>query len=89
VNLLLKKHYTQVLNFLLQEAPWKCLEKNYDTNINGWMKALRKELKTIIDNATLDPNTRPEDGEPIIATTETNKIKLNSEGSKTISTAGF
>jgi hypothetical protein len=41
-----------------------------DTKRKGWMKALRKELTIIIGNATLDLNTPPEDGEPIIATIE-------------------
>jgi hypothetical protein len=38
------------------------LRTKYDMKRKGLMKALRKELKTIIDNATLDLNTQPEDG---------------------------
>jgi hypothetical protein len=32
------------------------------------MKALKKELKTIIDNQTLDSTTLPEDGSAVIIT---------------------
>jgi hypothetical protein len=37
------------------------LKTKDDTTRNGWMKSLRKELKPIKDNGTLDLSTPPED----------------------------
>ena len=47
---------------------------------NGWLKALKKELKNIIDNGTLDNTAKLEANEPVTMTMETNKIKLDSHG---------
>jgi hypothetical protein len=43
----------------------KMTRRRDDTNINGWMRALTKEVKTIIDNETLNIQSPPDDGEPI------------------------
>ena len=39
---------------------------------NGWLKALKKELKNIIDNGTLDNTAKLEANEPVTMTMETN-----------------
>jgi hypothetical protein len=39
------------------------------------MRSLRRQLKTIIDNDTLDLSSTTEDEEPTIATIETNKTE--------------
>jgi hypothetical protein len=50
----------------------------------GWIKTLKKQLKTIIDNGTLsDRGGGPTD--VAILTIEANKIKLNQEGNVDIS----
>jgi hypothetical protein len=53
------------------------LRTKYDINSNGWIRALKRELNTIMDNEKLDLKTQHEDGEPIIGAMGNNKIKLN------------
>jgi hypothetical protein len=48
-----------------------------DTTRNQWIRAFKKEFKTIIDDDTLDLKTPPEDGEPTIVPIEANQIKSN------------
>jgi hypothetical protein len=46
----------------------------------GWLKAYQKEIKTLIDAKTFALDTQKE-GETVIPTMETNKVKINSDGS--------
>jgi len=41
----------------------------------GWLRAYQKEIKTLIDAKTFALDT-PKEGEPVIPTMETNKVKI-------------
>jgi hypothetical protein len=45
-----------------------------------WLRAYQKEIKTLIDAKTFALES-PKDGEPVIPTMETNKVKIKSDGS--------
>ncbi len=45
----------------------------------AWLRAYQKEIKTLIDAKTFALD-RPKDGEPVIPTMETNKVKTKSDG---------
>jgi hypothetical protein len=47
--------------------------------IEAWLRAYQKEIKTLIDAKTFALD-KPKDGEPLIPTMETNKVKIKSEG---------
>ncbi len=46
----------------------------------AWLRAYQKEIKALIDAKTFALD-KPKDGEPVIPTMETNKVKMKSEGS--------
>ncbi len=46
----------------------------------AWLRAYQKEIKTLIDAKTVALEN-PKDGEPVIPTMETNKVKIMSDGS--------
>jgi hypothetical protein len=46
----------------------------------GWIKALKKELKNIIENGTLNNKEQPKPDDVVVSMTEANKIKLHQEG---------
>ncbi len=46
----------------------------------AWLRAYQKEIKTLID-AKAFALDKPRDGEPVIPTMETNKVKIKSDGS--------
>ncbi len=46
----------------------------------AWLRAYQKEMKTLIYAKTFALDT-PKDGEPVIPTMETNKVKIKSDGS--------
>jgi hypothetical protein len=46
----------------------------------AWLRAYQKEVKTLID-AEIFALDKPKDGEPVIPTMETNKVKIKSDGS--------
>ena len=46
----------------------------------AWLKALKKELKTIIDSGTLNNRENPKSDDVVVSTTEANKIKLDQQG---------
>ena len=46
----------------------------------AWLKALKKELKTIIDSGTLNNRENPKPDDVVVSTTEANKIKLDQQG---------
>jgi hypothetical protein len=46
----------------------------------AWLRAYKKEIKTLIDAKTFALDI-PKDGEPVIPTMETNKVKIKSDGS--------
>ena len=46
----------------------------------AWLRAYQKEIKTLIDAKTFG---KPRDGEAVIPTMETNKVKIKSDGSCT------
>ncbi len=46
----------------------------------AWLRAYQKEIKILIDAKTFALD-KPKDGEPVIPTMETNKVKIKSDGS--------
>ncbi len=46
----------------------------------AWLRAYQKEIKTLIDVKTFALD-KPKDGEPMIPTRKTNKVKIKSDGS--------
>jgi hypothetical protein len=46
----------------------------------AWLRVYQKEIKTLIDAKTFALES-PKDGEPVIPTMETNKVKIKSDGS--------
>ncbi len=46
----------------------------------AWLRAYQKEIKTLIDAKTFALD-KPRDGESVIPTMETNKVKIKSDGS--------
>ncbi len=48
----------------------------------AWFSAYKKKIKTLIDAKTFALD-KPKDGEPVIPTMESNKVKIKSDGSWT------
>jgi hypothetical protein len=56
------------------------MRAKYARHRNGWLKALMKELKNIIDNSTLGNTAKLEANEPVMRTVKPNNIKMDSHG---------
>jgi hypothetical protein len=46
---------------------------------NGWIKALKKELNTIIGSGVLNKNEQKKSNAVVVSTSEANKIKLDQD----------
>ena len=58
----------------------KCFRYKDGKKKTAWLKALKKELKTIIDSGTLNNRENPKSDDVVVSTTEANKIKLDQQG---------
>jgi hypothetical protein len=81
VKLILKTHRAHELTTPISpRSAMLMIRTKYEIKSYVRIRALKRELNTIINSEKLDLKTQHEDGEPIIGAMEQNKIKLNSEG---------